>query len=620
MPVPSTTSASVLFRLWTIVLLGLSQLAAQDAFSTQLASDPDLNPPLRYRFSMPEPWTQYLHVTVDLEGEAVTGSRDTLMVEMASWTPGSYKIRDYAGQVPGLFARTGEGRELEVRKVDKRRWAIALDGAASVRLRYRVWCYEHSVRTPYINTEHASLIPAGVLIYPSMYAGPSSVTVEPYEAWHSMHCGLERHPEDPWTLLAPNRDLLLDAPIEIGTQEELRFEAAGIPHTIAITGEHNADLFELQEDIAAIVEASTAIFGHNPNPHYTFLVQNTPNSYGGLEHLNSTSMVYGRWNYASESGWLRFMGLVSHEYFHLWNVKRVRPAGLGPFDYSCEVYTHGHWITEGFTSYYDDLILRRAGIMAPSRYLRVAAGNINSAFNRPGDSIQPVADASFDAWIKYYASNANSNNTTVSYYTKGAVLAMYLDIYILAASKGKRRLDDVMRILYERHRKDPSRGYTEAEFVELLSKVAGEDMQWFMDRHVHGTERVDLASAFKAIGAKLVDDTDPDGVLKLGLSTNANAEVRYVLDGHPAYEAGIMPGDEILAVDGWRFDGDWQRHLDRASASNMLTVTVNRNGKLREIPVALFLSKRVDYRIVADEEAGNKEQALYRQWLSMEDE
>lgn len=567
---------------------------------------------------MPEPWTQYLQVQVELEGDALAGRTDTLFVEMASWTPGSYKIRDYAGQVPKLFARSGEGQELEVKKMDKRTWAVVMRGKNSVRLNYRVWCYEHTVRTPYINADHASIIPAGVLIYPSSYQGPSSVHVTPYEAWDQMHCGLQRHPDDAWTLLAPNRDVLLDAPIEVGQQEELQFEAAGIPHTIAITGAHNADRVRMTEDFAAIVEAATEVFGHNPNQHYTFLVQNTPDSYGGLEHLNSTSMIYGRWNYDTESGWLRFLGLVSHEYFHLWNVKRVRPEALGPFDYSCEVYTPSHWITEGFTSYFDDLVLRRSGIMSEARYLDIAASNMNSAYNRPGDSIQTVAEASFDAWIKHYANNANSHNVGISYYTKGAVLAMYLDAYILKASKGKRRLDDVLRSLYEAYREDPSRGYSEAEFSTVLSKVAGEDMGWFMERHVHGTERVDLASALAGIGAKLTDRSDPDGVMRLGISTTSDHSVRYVVDGHPAYEAGIMPDDEILAVNGWRFEGDWKRFLKNAQPGENLVITLSRAGQLRTIEVPLFLSKRHDFQIQADPDADKKAQALYRQWLSVE--
>ncbi len=601
-----------LVPLLAILMPGMVQAQDQPA----VVAEPDL----QYRVSMPEPWTQYLHVEAKLEGQALVEAGDTLFVEMATWTPGSYKIRDYAGMVPRVFARTGEGRLLPITKVDKRRWAVDRQGTAMVQLSYRVWCNEHSVRTPYIDTEHASIVPAGVFIYPAAYDGPVSVTVEPYPDWNQLHSGLERHPQDPWTLLAPNRDVWLDAPFEVGTQTVLEFEAAGIPHTIAVTGEHSADPERMKADFAAIVETTTDIFGHNPVDHYTFLIQNTPDTYGGLEHLNSTSMVYERWRYNSESDWQRFLGLASHEYFHLWNVKRVRPQALGPFDYGCENYTRSHWITEGFTQYYDDLILRRAGLMSENRYLQIAGYNIDRAFNRPGDSIQPVSEASFDAWIKHYHYTPNSLNVTVDYYAKGAVLAMYLDAYILAKSKGKRRLDNVLRELYARYRKDPGRGYTEAEFAQILSKVAGEDMGWFLERHVYGTERVELEPVFAGIGAILTDRADPDGVLKLGLSTNSQNRVRYVLDGHPAYEAGIMPDDEIVAVDGWRFEGDWGGFLGRARAGETLEVTVNRRGQLRSIPVALFLVQRTDFAISPDPEAGKLEQALYRQWLSLDGE
>lgn len=570
---------------------------------------------LHYTLSFPDPASQYVEVRLDLDG--VTD--DTLRLAMASWTPGSYKIRDFAGQVPVLeaAARDGsrEGRPLAVRKADKRTWLVATQGAGSLRVSYRVWCGEHSVRTPYVCPEHASLIPAGVFAYPEDHDPPARVTVRPAGGWTRVTCGLDRAPDDPWTFLAPDRDVLLDAPIEAGNHTLLSFTASGVRHDVALTGEHNADTARMRADLTAMVEACTDLFGGNPNTYYAFLVQNVPdNGYGGLEHLNSTSMLYGRWNYATPPGWRRFLGLASHEYLHLWNVKRVRPEGLGPFAYGHEVYTRFHWVTEGFTSYYDDLVLRRAGLIDEATYLDIAAGNLEGAFNRPGDAVQPVAEASFDAWIKYYQSNANSGNVTVSYYTKGAVLAMYLDLRFLAATKGKRRLDDVLRELYRRYQADPSRGYDEAEFRAIGERVSGLDLGDFFARHVHGTERPDLEAAFAGIGARLLDDGGE--ALKLGVRLDGNV-VRSVSDGSPARAAGLMPDDELLAADGWRLDGDIGFHLGRHEAGDTLRLTLNRRGRLLEVDVPLFATRSHRYRIEADPGAGPREAALYRAWLHL---
>ena len=568
-----------------------------------------------YTVSFPEPWTQYTEVTMTLEGV----QEDTLRLSMAAWTPGSYKIRDYAGQVPIVSAYSAEGGSLPAHKSNKGTWLITTKGNDQIRLNYRVWCGENSVRSPYVDPTMASLIPAGIFMYPLEHDVALRVTVVPNPSWKTLTCALPRAAYDSWTLMAANLDELFDAPIQVGNQTILTFEAAGVDHILAITGEHNGDTALMVKDIAAIAEAATELFGGNPNEEYTFILNNTANNYGGLEHMASTSMIYPRWDYTAGSRYRRFLGLVSHEYIHLWNVKRIRPVALSSFDYSQEVHTRMLWVAEGATQYYDDLLLRRAGIISEGTYLDIAASNLNQAVNRPGDAVQAVSEASHDAWIKYYAGNNNSSNVTVSYYTKGSVLCMLLDLEILAATRGKRRLDDVFQSLYQAYLVNPSAGYTDAEFQKACEKAAGKKLTAFFSDYIYGTVSPDYASYFQAVGAELVDDVPAEGELKLGVSLTTSGDVRRVVSGQPAQAAGLMPGDEILGVDGWRYGGDIRFFLERHTAGDTMVMSISREGILLELPVPLFLSKVHRYRVQAHPDATPQQAALYRQWLALPD-
>ena len=508
-------------------------------------------PELTYVVRMPAPWTHYL----DVELRVDDWKDKHLDLNMAVWTPGSYLVREYAGNVDGMTAEGTDGKPLPIDKLDKNTWRIEPGKAETIVVRYSVYCFEHSVRTPFVDADHASIIPAGVFVWPADYDLPSTVRIEPYRDWKRVDTALEPVGGNPWVRRAEGRDHLLDCPIEIGNQERIDFTAAGIDHRIVIAGPGNYDSDRLVEDIRAVAEATTAIFGDNPNDDYLFILHNTENGYGGLEHMNSTSLIYRRAGYQDPARYRVFMSLVAHEYFHIWNVKRIRPEGLATLDYEGENYTDALWVMEGFTSYYDDLIVRRAGIMTEDDYLRLAAGNINSVNNRAGDRVQPVADASFDAWIKYYRQNENSGNTTVHYYGKGAVLAMLLDLDILASTKGKKRLDDVMRKLWADYKKKPERGFTDAELQKMLEKLVGHDLDDFFADYVYGTERIDYAAWFDRIGVEVVDDYSGIGPVRIGAAMGSDNVVTRVVRGLPAYEGGLSVQDEILAIDGQRVRG-----------------------------------------------------------------
>jgi len=350
-------------------------------------------------------------------------------------------------------------------------------------------------------------------------------------------------------------DDLVDSPIEIGNHETFTFDAAGVRHTVAMYGEGNYDMERLKTDMAKIVEAETKVFGENPNKNYLFIIHNLTVGSGGLEHKESTTLQVERWTYG-EDGYLGFLSLVAHEYFHLWNVKRIRPKALGPFDYDTENYTDLLWVMEGFTSYYDELILRRAGFYSEDDYMAKLFGTINYVERTPGNKVQPVTHASFDSWIKAYRHNENSVNTTISYYPKGHVLAAMLDLYIIKKSNATQSLDDFMKMLYADFYLKADVGFTEEEFQATLEKFLKEDMNWFFKDHVYDTKTVDFARFFKGVGLNVFQAPIKKAAF-LGIRTSESGGkliVTTVYAGSAAERDGISVNDELIEINVYRLE------------------------------------------------------------------
>ena len=386
---------------------------------------------LRYTLSMPEPHTHYFKVEAELSG----GRKNYIDFTMPVWAPGSYLVREFAKNVEGFTATDKAGKALRVEKIDKNTWRVYSNKADVVRASYDVYAYEMSVRTSFLDASHGYVNGTSIFMYPEGYEKlGGTLVVKPYQDWNKVSTGLKSTGK--FTFTFPNYDILADSPLEIGTHDVYEFTAAGVPHELAMYGEGNYEPQRLIQDMTRVIEEAVAVMGELPVDRYVFIVHNLNRGGGGLEHLNSTTLQTSRWNYSSEAGYNGFLSLVAHEYFHLWNVKRLRPEPLGPFDYDNENYTRLLWVSEGITSYYDDLIVRRAGFTTPQRYLDVVSGSINSVENTPGNKVQAVAEASFDAWIKYYRRNENSSNAEVSYYTKGGVLGHLLNMEIMEATKG----------------------------------------------------------------------------------------------------------------------------------------------------------------------------------------
>lgn len=577
-------------------------------------------PRIHFEVSFKEPQAHYAEIVMKIENL----QRDFIDVKMPVWTPGSYLVREYAKNVEGLEAFGEDGTPLAAKKINKNTWRISSGKKHTLTVQYRVYGFEVSVRTNFIDDSHAFLSPAGTFLYvDGLLKLPVDVTILPYDSWSKISTGLEPVDGEAGTYHAADFDILFDSPIEVGNQDVFTFEAAGVLHEIAMVGGGNYDKERLKEDCAAIVEHATRIFGVNPNKRYVFIVHNYQSGGGGLEHLNSTVLGASRNGYQNERSYVGFLGLMAHEYFHLWHVKRLRPIELGPFDYDTENYTTALWIMEGFTAYFDNLLLRRCGFLNENNYLQALSADINTVENRAGNQIQSAALASFDAWIKYYRPDENSANTSISYYNKGALLAMMLDLKILAATEGKQRLDDVLKAAYETFYVQKKRGFEERELQTLIEQIAGTSVaDIFEAAHTPGS--LDYNRYLNAVGYELIDYNDGRELPDLGINTSSadgRVWVTNVSRGTGAWDGGINVRDEIIAINGERLDAqgkELNRVLQTAAIGDVLRVLISRDGKIRELRVTLTKDMRSSFGIIPLVNATPEQQQLGKIWLSVQ--
>lgn len=569
---------------------------------------------INYTLSMSEPHTHYFEVDMEVDG---LRQRYTDL-KMPVWAPGSYLVREFAKGVEGFKAEDADGTSLKVEKINKNTWRV-YNSRADFTASYKVYSYEMSVRTSFLDATHGYLNGTSIFMYVDGEKDQeATLKVEPYEGWSKVSTALEPVSGQKFTFKAPNYDKLADSPIEIGNHETFEFEAAGVKHTVAMYGEGNYEVEKLKTDMAKVVEACTDVFGENPNDNYLFIIHNLTRGSGGLEHLNSTTLQVNRWTYQG-SAYTGFLSLVAHEYFHLWNVKRLRPEALGPFNYDEENYTHLLWVMEGFTSYYDELLLSRADIKDDEYYVNKLAGGISYVENQPGNRVQPVAMASFDAWIKAYRPNENSYNTTISYYSKGALIASMLDLQIIENTQGEKNLDDVMQYLYKEYYKKEGRGVTNEEVQQAVERVAGKDMDEFFNKYIWDTETIDYQKYLDYVGLELIDRNAGNQEAYLGTFNREDGGrliVRTVPRNTAAYKGGLNVDDEIIAADGFRVDADeLNKIVGMKQPGDDIVLTISRDNIVQEITITLEENKRMSYTIQKVSNPTDEQKKLYEQWV-----
>jgi predicted metalloprotease with PDZ domain len=503
---------------------------------------------------MPKPQNHYFEVQMNIS----ENSDKQVEVKLPVWAPGSYLVREFSKNINLVKAFTKDGKALKVSKKSKNAWVIDAGSEKNIQVKYEVYSFEVSVRTPFLDLSHGFVSGSGIFMYVDKAKNQAgTLTVFPHESFKRISTSLpfaETDKSNGQRFLFENYDQLIDCPLEIGNQEIFEFTSAGVTHTVAMYGEANYDVNDLKRDMAKIVEAETAVFGINPNKNYTFIVHNVVDGQGGLEHMNSCVLSVNRWTYAGQQ-YVDFLNLVAHEYFHLWNVKRIRPIELGPFNYDEENYTSLLWVMEGFTSYYDELILRRTGFYSEETFLAKLQSSINYVEGTPGSRVQPVAHASFDAWVKAYRPNENSSNTSMTYYSRGSVLASVIDAMIVAESDGKKCLDHFMQQLYKTYYEGLKRGFSEAEFKQELAKFMGKNMDEFFLKYVDGTEIIPYKEFYAPVGLSVQDvSTNNPSFGASFREEGGKVMVKSVRFGSSAEEAGISVGDEIIGCNAYRVD------------------------------------------------------------------
>ena len=565
-------------------------------------------PALRYRVQALNHRAHLFEVTLDIDRPA---ARQKLALPV--WIPGSYLVREFSQHLQHLQASQG-GQPLTVKQLDKHRWQIDNDGRRTLSLRWEVYAFDASVRTAFLDATRGFFNATSLcLMVDGREDEPHALEIAPGDtpAGWKVATGLTATDVDTHGFghyLAPDYDELADCPVELGTFWSGEFTACGVPHRFVVGGAGAwFDGQRLLDDTRRICEAQIRFWHGDQKPpfgHYVFMLHASGDGYGGLEHRNSTALIAHRADLPNirakddkpaalkaTDGYTTLLGLISHEYFHTWNVKRLRPAEFKRYDYTRENHTELLWFFEGFTSYYDDLFLRRAGLIDDATYLQLVTKTINQVQQSPGQRVQSVAQASFDAWTRYYRVGENTPNATISYYTKGSLVALCLDLTLRA--EGRSSLDEVMRALWQRTQGGPMR---EADLATVLRQLAGRSFAAELAQWVHGTDDLPMLTLLAAQGTKVHRDKAPLAQsLGLRVAENGGLTVKNVLRGGAGEAAGLAAGDEWLGVEfapakrgqpveAWRL-----RKLDELATlrggRTAMTALVSRDGRLLRCPL-----------------------------------
>jgi predicted metalloprotease with PDZ domain len=591
---------------------------------------------IAYRIVPADPRGHLFEVELTVSEPAPDGQR----LALPAWIPGSYMIREFARHVVRLQARDARG-PLRVDKLDKHTWQAA-PARGTLVVSYTVYAWDLSVRAAHLDETHGFFNATSVCLRVlGQEARACTVDLEPpppevARDWKVAttlpEAGARRGGFGRYR--AADYDALADHPVEMGRFVTVAFEAGGATHEIVVTGRSDVDMARLARDLEPVCAAQAALFEPRtkraPFDRFLFLTTAVGDGYGGLEHRDSTALLCGRndlpWPGMAESneGYRTFLGLASHEYFHAWHVKRIKPAAFVPYDFDREAYTRQLWIFEGFTSYYDDLMLVRAGVISTGDYLKAVARTVSLVQRGPGRGVQSVAESSFDAWVKYYRQDENSPNTVVSYYTKGSLVAMAVDLAVRAKTAGRASLDDAMRLLWTRYGRDfytahggagpAQHGLPEGAFPALLREATGVTLDAPLARWVDGTADLPLAKLLAPFGVSL-SFAAADKAPTLGVRTASRGgelAIATAYTGGAAHRAGLSAGDVLVACDGLRVDEKSLKSLlARRRAGDTVAVHAFRRDELMRFEAVLDAPAAADATLTASA----ADNALRRGWL-----
>ncbi len=571
---------------------------------------------VHYSLGMSKPSSHFFEVEVTLSN--ISKSETSIDFLLPVWRPGRYMVLDFATGIQEFSAQNETGKPLTWKKHDKSTWRVELHGASSVTIKYKVYANEFSMRTRGLNDEHGFVDGTSVFMYVEKYRQlPVILHVTPFGDWH-VTTGLDITDGKQNEFHAPNYDVLVDCPLEIGNQKDFPFDVDGTQHILSIAGEGNWNADTLVRDISKIVRTTRDLWGSFPYKKYIFLFHCNPQAGGGTEHLNSAVMGIRPFSFKNPDSYRSVLGLISHEYFHTWNVKQIRPKGIRPYDYTKENYSEELWIAEGTTSYYGDIVMIRSGFQTPQNYIDGLATSASEDRRRPGNKVQPLSEASFDAWVKYWRGNQQSYNTESDYYGKGETVSLHLDLEIRKLSSGKSSLDDVMRAMYKRFPLS-GEGYTLKDVQHIAEECSGSNLDDFFAKYVFGVEPLPWESALLNAGLELsVKDTVAKPWIGMAVGeTNTRAIVNQVVSGSPAYIAGVDFGDELVALNGFRIKAtDFVDRIKELNIGDVVTLTVLHNDRLKTIQVTLQAGALLSYKVAKVKTPTELQTSIYEHWLN----
>ncbi|WP_392534949.1 M61 family metallopeptidase [Nostoc sp. C117] len=574
----------------------------------------ETEPTIHYLVAMSQPENHLFEVTLSI----VNYSSEILDLKLPVWTPGSYLVREYAKNLQD-FAAFAENKPLPWRKISKNHWQVDKIGVSELTVRYRIFANELSVRTNHLDATHGYFNGAALFFrIPGSDKQPIRVTIIPSRPEWQVTTALPPVGEETNTFLAKDFDTLVDTPFEIGSHQLYEFEVLGKPHELAIWGRGSYHVQQLITDIQKIIQVEAQMFGGLPYERYVFLLHLFSQAFGGLEHKNSCSLIYQRFGFRVPEKYDRFIQLVAHEFFHLWNVKRIRPKALEVFDYDRENYTPSLWFCEGTTSYYDLLIPLRAGIYDAKSYLNNLSKEISRYEATPGRKVQPVSESSFDAWIKLYRPDANSGNSQISYYLKGEMVSLLLDLLIRSTHNNQRSLDDVMLKMWQQFGQAEI-GYTPEQLQEVIESVAEINLTDFFKRYIDSTEDLPFNQYLQPFGLQLVAEQQEEPYLGVKINTeNGREMIKFVDAGSPAQLGGIDAGDELLAIDGIKVMGNGLGdRLKDYQPSDKIEVTVFHQDELRTYSITLDSPHPTRYQVKPVDYPNSTQQQNFAGWLGV---
>lgn len=506
---------------------------------------------IKYLVEIEDPKTHIVNVTLKFERE----QEDKTTFFLPSWSPGSYLMREYSRNIRTINVQSQNGEALFFEQISKGAWSIDFNKSElakpcqEVTIFYKIYCHELTVRTSHVDESHA------FLHGPSYLMGLRGKKLSPVvefrfpALWSKLHTGLKDISEkrDVFLYSAESFDDLLDCPVEIGCHESDGFMVQGKEHHLVWYGEQFPHENNLKADIKKIVETVASHFTDIPYDSYLFITHLKKNLYGGLEHKNSTALHFDGRKFCSREDYVNWLALVAHEYFHTWNVKRIRPIELGPFDYENENYTRMHWLTEGLTSFMDELLVLRSGLCSLEEYLKMQTKNLQRYFSIPGKKFHSLEQASFNAWIKLYRPDENSLNSSISYYLKGGLVFSTLHFELKKVGKS---INDLLAQLWQRYKQQPEVGVTTQEVLQMIEQISNSKVRERFELRISTTEDIDFESYYQEIGCEFV--WEEQNTPYLGAELNFQGDRAFIktvtLDG-PAFQAGLNAQDEILAID-----------------------------------------------------------------------